>query len=630
MKRLWSGKSVAAVLGVAFLAAAAVPPEAPVADAAMRGDVEQVRSLLQGGADVNAAQGDGMTALHWAAEGGSAEMAGILLYAGANSGAVTRIGEFTPLHVASRAGNTPVVSVLVGSGADPNVRTSTGEAALHYAAAAGALDLATLLIKAGAEVDALETSSGQTALMFAGAYGRTAMIDLLVAAGADASLESHLVDYPTVGEEDRVAAKERAERLAYLHGDPVKFNPGVDGTTAAEEEEKAKESEHKEAASELEDSKDVRQPGEFDDAQAPGAQGPDDQDPDEPESEEPESSDAERRPFSYAELVGMQGGNTALHYAAREGHRDAVMALLDAGQDINHVSRGDKTSPLLMATLNGHFDLAMELLDRGADPRLASAPGATPLYAAVHLQWVPKSFYPQQTAIKQQHTTYLELMEALLEAGADPNARLERHLWYTSFNHNVLGVDTWGATPFWRAAYGTDVEAMKLLVAYGADPTIPTKRPPGRVATGNGEDDSEVKEDPSGLDPVEVGGAGVYPVHAASGTGYGLGLAGNAHRHAPGGWLPAVKYLVEELGADANARDYNGFAPLHNAAARGDREMIDYLVSKGGDVTVLTRKGETTADMANGPVQRVTVFPEIVAHLESLGSANNDNCVSCE
>jgi hypothetical protein len=52
-------------------------------------------------------------------------------------------------------------------------------------------------------------------------------------------------------------------------------------------------------------------------------------------------------------------------------------------------------------------------------------------------------------------------------------------------------------------------------------------------------------------------------------------------------------------------------------------------VGRGGDVTVLTRKGETTADMANGPVQRVTVFPEIVALLERLGSKNNDNCVSC-
>ena len=108
--------------------------------------------------------------------------------------------------------------------------------------------------------------------------------------------------------------------------------------------------------------------------------------------------------------------------------------------------------------------------------------GTTPLYLAVHLQWAPQSFFPQPVAHQQQETSYVELMEALLVAGADPNPRLQRHLWYNSFNHNVLGVDTWGATPFWRAAYGTDVTAMKLLMEHGADPTIPTYRPAGSMA----------------------------------------------------------------------------------------------------------------------------------------------------
>jgi hypothetical protein len=46
-------------------------------------------------------------------------------------------------------------------------------------------------------------------------------------------------------------------------------------------------------------------------------------------------------------------------------------------------------------------------------------------------------------------------------------------------------------------------------------------------------------------------------------------------------------------------------------------------------VTVVSRRGHTTADMANGPVQRITPFPETIALLESLGSKNNHNCVSC-
>jgi len=116
---------------------------------------------------------------------------------------------------------------------------------------------------------------------------------------------------------------------------------------------------------------------------------------------------------------------------------------------------------------------------------------------------------------------------------------------------------------------------------------------------------------------------------AASGVGYGEGFAANVHRHVPDGWLPAVRYLVEEHGADVNARDHNGFTPLHHAAARGDNELILYLVEKGADVTAVARRGQTTVDMANGPVQRISPFPETIALLESLGAKNNNNCVSC-
>ena len=90
-----------------------------------------------------------------------------------------------------------------------------------------------------------------------------------------------------------------------------------------------------------------------------------------------------------------------------------------------------------------------------------------------------------------------------------------------------------------------------------------------------------------------------------------------------------MKYLVEELGVDVNVRDADGFTALHHAAARGDNEMIMYLVSKGADVTAVARNGQTTADMANGPVQRVSPFPETVELLMSLGSKNSNKCVTC-
>jgi ankyrin repeat protein len=121
----------------------------------------------------------------------------------------------------------------------------------------------------------------------------------------------------------------------------------------------------------------------------------------------------------------------------------------------------------------------------------------------------------------------------------------------------------------------------------------------------------------------------VFPIHAATGVGYGEGYAANAHQHAPDAWLASAKYLIEELGVDVNARDHNGYNAIHHAAARGDNTLILYLVSKGGDVKAVSRRGQTTADMANGPVQRVTPFLETVALLEKLGAKNNHRCRSC-
>jgi len=136
--------------------------------------------------------------------------------------------------------------------------------------------------------------------------------------------------------------------------------------------------------------------------------------------------------------------------------------------------------------------------------------------------------------------------------------------------------------------------------------------------------------DPSGLAPVEVGGPAVHALHAATGVGYGEGFAGNAHRHVPDGWLAAAKFLIEELGMDVNLRDHNGYNSIHHAAARGDNELVQYLVDQGGDVMAVSRRGQTTVDMANGPVQRVSPHPETVALLESLGAINNHNCVTCQ
>lgn len=592
---------------VALLSAAtSAPAESPVADAAMRRDSAAVRQLLKQGADVNAAQGDGMTALHWAAMHGDAELARMLLYAGARKDAATRNGAYTPLHLAAKAGRASVVKALLEAGANANAVTMSGGAtALHLATAQGNTDAIVALLDHGAQINAREGAWGQTPIMWAAAYNRVRALETLIARGADLKATSKVEDVPARERADRAANQLRNRRVAALKA--AEQSPRPAAAVAQAPTAPARDSA-------------VRRAGDST-ARRPATA---------PDGSRLDSTSAARGGLGYGDLVGNKGGLTPLLFAVRQGYVESVLTLLKAGADINQVSAGDHTSPLLMATINGHFDLAKLLLERGANPKLASDAGATPLYATINVQWAAKSLYPQPTAQKQQQTTYLELMEALIKAGADVNARLTKHLWYMSYNFDLLGVNTVGATPFWRAAYGTDVAAMKLLIAHGADPKIPTLKPAGRQRGDDApaEEDS-TKADPSGLPPVDAGGPGVYPLHAASGVGYGEGYAANSHMHAPDGWLPAVKYLVEELGADVNARDHNGYNALHHAAARGDNKLIEYLVSKGTDVMALSRKGQTTADMANGPTQRIPPFLSTIALLEKLGSKNSHKCKSC-
>ena len=609
----------------------AAPASSPVADAAMRGDREAARTLLKQGADVGAAHGDGMTALHWAAERGDAEMAEMLLYAGANVAAVTRIGQYTPLHLASHTGSVPVVQALLKAGANVTARTTTTAVTpLHLAAAAGNADVVTLLLDRGADANATESEWGQTPLIFAAAQNRADAIRVLLARGADPRIATKTIDIAKQSALERAATERQRKVLeaAVSKGQqptPSQSQAAIEASRQLFASGKIPPPDKRDA-----DDKNVGTGGPFVD--------PDEINP----------------------PVATKGGLTALLHAARQGHLAAARALLEGGAPIDEVGAGDATSPLLMAVINGQFDMAMFLIERGANPNLAAAGnGVAPLWAAVNTQWQPRTRFPQPQEMEQQKATYLDVMKALLAAGADPNARLLSHPWYLVYsgcgNRNCGLADTSGSTAFWRAAYATDVDAMRLLVANGADPNITTIAPqqairrgppPGAPAGAGGAPANgalppvpgaggaiapvpAANQERFAAPPVPHGGPGAMAIHAAAGVEYGEGFAGNAHRHAPDAWLPVVKYLVEELGADVNARDNDGYTPLHHAAARGDNQLIEYLVSKGADVTAVARSGQTTADMANGPVQRVSPFPATVALLEKLGSKNNHKCVSC-
>jgi ankyrin repeat protein len=640
--------------------------QSPVADAAMKGDLTAVRAQLAKGAKASAPQGDGMTALHWAAERGDSAMTSVLLRAKADVRARTRIGDYLPLHIAARTGNPAVVAALLRAGSDANAVTTSGATALHLAAASGNPKTIDALLDRKVDANAREKEWGQTPLVFAAAAGRAEAVRTLIKRGADPKLATNAVSLQEQAAAEQAAARKRNAVLVSF--EPEKHRDTtlglVVGTAGAASATTAPAS-----ATPAPTGAPVTQAGGR--PATPQPKGPF------TPAQIQQAIDsgrvllltplATRGPVTeevdtinggvpgFAATVGGLGGLTALHHAARQGHLDAAKALLDGGADIDALSLVDKTSPLLMAAINGQFDVAMELVKRGADVKLASNAGATPLYAVINTQWAPRSRFPQPQAVQFQTTPYLVLMEAMLKAGAQPNVRIRTHLWYFAYNNCGSGncglENLEGTTPFWRAAYSVDVEAMRLLMKYGADASIPSQRtpPPQRAANaagaggGGGGGGGAGGGGGGGRGPAAVAatpeidsaaravppGVGVYPIHAAAGVGYGNGFAGNSHRHAPEGWMPAMKYLVEELKADVNQRDAQGMTPLHHAASRGDNEMILYLVSKGADVKAVSRNFRTTIDMANGPVQRLRPFPETIALLEKLGAKNSHRCVSC-
>ena len=190
-----TGGLAAAVLAAWCLFGVVGAAPASVADAARVGDRAAVRSLLKEGADVNQAQGDGVTALHWAARLGDIEMAQMLLAAGGNAQATTRSGRYTPLHLAAERASAPLVAALIKAGADVNVGTSTGATPLMFAAGAGDIETITALLDAHASANAAESFRGQTPLIWAAAANQVAAVKLLIARGANPRQSTKIIDF---------------------------------------------------------------------------------------------------------------------------------------------------------------------------------------------------------------------------------------------------------------------------------------------------------------------------------------------------------------------------------------------------------------------------------------------------
>jgi uncharacterized protein len=160
-----------------------------LADAAMNRDLETVRSLVKMHVDVNVAQPDGTTALHWSAHWDDVEMTDVLLRAGAKGETANIYGD-TPLLQACTNGSVHMVELLLNAGASPNARLPEGQTVLMTAVHTGNRDTVKLLLAHGADVNAAESWRGETALMFAAVEDHADVAQVLIDHGANLNAQS--------------------------------------------------------------------------------------------------------------------------------------------------------------------------------------------------------------------------------------------------------------------------------------------------------------------------------------------------------------------------------------------------------------------------------------------------------
>ena len=422
---------------------------------------------------------------------------------------------------AVKAVDRTAVSALLKDRADVNAREADGTTALYWAAARNDLAIARALIGAGADVTAA-SRYGVTPLQVACLNGNAPIVELLLKSGADAKAstpagETALMTASRTGVADAV-------NLLLAHGADPNVKESLRGQTALMW-----------AAGE----------GHSDAIKALLERG----------------ADLKAR---------SNAGWTPFLFAVRDGHVDAAQTLLHAGADVNDAlpvnTGGSRRRPegapggaddprglsaLHLAVASRHYELAAILLDKGADPN-AAGPGWTALH---HLTWVRKPGQGTNGPPPRGsgHTDSTELIGRLAKAGANLNARVTRRPTAGTTALNFVG-----GTPFFLAARTADVEMMRLLVALGADPTLPN-------------DD------------------GTTPLMAAAGAG----------THSPGEdpgteaeALEAVK-LTLALGNDVNVVDKNGNTAMHGAAYKQLPSVVKFLSENGARVDIWNRKNSS-------------------------------------
>jgi ankyrin len=406
----------------------------------------------------------------------------------------------TALHWAAHWNDLDMVNALLTAGADPKVINRYGVSPLGEAAGSTGGAVVERLLKAGADANTLSTPEGETVLMTASRVGNSEAVKALLDHGANPNAKESFKGQTAL----MWAASEG-------HADVIRMllAKGADPKM-------------------LSDDRDTTLPKLT--AGSPVA------------------------PVS-------RGGLSALSFAARQGQIDAVKALLEGGSNINQKDV-DGNSALVLALLNKHYDLGQVLISQGADVNLANKDGRTPLYTAVEIR--NEDYSPRPALHDNDKTTAMDIIKLLIAKKANVNAQLthsvELHKFAQDGGDKTLGE---GATAFMRAARSADLEAMRLLLANGADPKLANK---------------------DGLTALLV----------AAGVSWADKIRGS-----DADALEAVKICVE-LGLDVNAATDRGETALHGAALRGANGIVTYLVDKGGKLDAKNKQGFTPLDTASG------------------------------
>jgi len=454
---------------------------------------------------------------------------------------------------AARNGDLSEVRKQLAAGSDVNQPEPDGTSALLWAAYQSDPELVSLLLKAGADPN-VPNSFGVTPLLQASRYGHAATIKVLLDGGADMAAAVRDGETPLMAAA-RAGGLEAVKLLLQRGADPNAVED-VDEQTAL-------------MWATAEGHLDIV------DALLDGGADP---------NRKARVSELSKR--NKADFP--TGGFSALMWAVRDGNEPIVRRLIEGRADAN-LTNGDGATAMMLAIVNDRFDLAATLLDLGADPKTDDS-----LYQAVEMHDATTDWRAKDgTRLRSDHPNKLnalDVIKALLEKGADPNKEFTGQLHSASMCCDTKGI----GTPFYRAAVAADVEAMKLMIAHGAD----LEWAPKVAAAAEG-----------GVAPPGGGNAGKTPLMVAMNGGKGVGMAGGPGDIREGAKPPfrevanrepadAVKLLLE-AGANVDAVTPAGDSALHWAAWDGKLDIVRVLAAGGANLNLKDGSGKTALEVVS-------------------------------